>query len=486
MFIGYNMKRHIINYIFLFFTFSTGIITYGQKSEKRPNVVVILADDLGWMDLSCQGSKIYETPNIDKLASDGIRFTQGYCAYPRCVPSRYGIITGRNPARVKLPGPWNWSGEEYTIAQAFKDAGYKTFFCGKWHLAKKDVMPQDKGFDINIAGGHAGATQSYFYPYSKEKGKSKNKIGLEEGGKPGEYLPDRLTDETINFIRENKDTSFFVFLSHYSVHTPFEAKESYSKYYKDKIEGSNFQSPEYITEGPGVTKGRQDNEVYAAMIKSLDESVGRVIKLIEELKLDKNTIIVFTSDNGGLSNRGYNSRQLATSNLPLRGGKGHAYEGGIRIPMIYKWPGKILTGVLNNSVVSTMDIYPTLAELAGIKLKDKNSLDGTSISKLLLGKKQNLADRPLFWHSPESRPYSTGDTSFSAIRLGSYKLIDFYDEKKMELYNIETDLAEKENLIEKNPAMAKSLLKKLNSWRKKTAVYYDDGLTPRKRQVDDD
>ncbi len=480
------MKKMILKYLIALALLLFQNNNQAQKVDKKLNVVVILADDLGWMDLQCQGSKVFETPNIDRLASEGIRFEQAYCAYPRCVPSRYGLITGRYPARVKLPGPWGWEGTEYTMAQAFKDAGYKTFFTGKWHLAKDEVMPENKGFDINIAGGEAGAPPSYFYPYKNAKSKERNIIGLEEGGKPGEYLPDRLTDETIKFIKENKDKNFFVYLSHYSVHAPFEAKEKDVKYFKEKISKIKFDGDEYIPEGSGFTLTQQNNPVYAAMIKSLDESVGRVLSLLKELNLEKNTIIVFTSDNGGLSNRGYNQRQLATSNLPLRAGKGHGYEGGIRIPMIYKWPSTAKAGEVNNAVVSTIDIYPTVVTAAGIQLKKEYEMDGTNIVNLLKGSKQDLTKRPLFWHSPESRPYSTGDTSFSAIRLGDYKLIDFYDNKVVELYNITKDISEKNNIADTEKEKKEELLTMLNNWKKKTEVYYDTKKNKKRKQANDD
>ncbi len=452
--------------IFLIFAFAS----FGQK---KMNVVFILIDDLGWKDLSCQGSQVYETPNIDKLAETGMRFEQAYTAHPRCAPARYAFITGRYPARVHLPGDWKWDGTEYTMAQAFHDAGYKTFFAGKWHIAKGDVFPQDVGFDINIAGGYAGAPGTYFYPYHKGKKLKKKDIHGLENGKKGEYLPDRLTDETIKFIKANKDKHFLVYLSHYSVHTPFEAKEKYIKYYKEKIKHIKFKGPEFIPEGTGYTKCWQNNPIYAAMIQSVDESVGRIMKTLDELHLSDKTIVVFTSDHGGLSNKGYNYRPLATSNLPLRAGKGHSYEGGLRIPFIIKWPGVTVPGSKTNYPIIGMDIYPTLVEAAGIKWKKHPKIDGVSFVPAIKGEVKENKSRYFFWHSPLARPYSTGDINVSTVRHGDYKLLDFYDARRKELYNIAKDLGEHNDLFNQKPQIASQLYKALVRWRKDVHAYFD-------------
>jgi len=465
-----KLLKKTLNTTLILIVFSTSILL-GQK----PNVVFILADDLGWKDLSCQGSEVYETPNIDKLAKSGMKFQQAYTAHPRCAPARYAFITGRYPARVHLPGNWKWDGSEYTFAQAFHDAGYKTFFAGKWHIAKGEVYPQDVGFDINIGGGHAGAPQSYFYPYnvkSKGKGNKKDIKGLEDG-KKGEYLPDRLTDETIKFIKANKDKPFFVYLSHYSVHTPFEAKEEYVKYYREKIKNIKFEGKEFIKEGTGYTKCWQNNPVYAAMIQSLDESVGRVLTTLEELDLSDNTIVVFTSDHGGLSNKGYNYRPLATSNLPLRAGKGHCYEGGLRIPFIIRWPGITEAGSESYYPVIGVDFYPTLVEAAGIKMKYQTEIDGKSFVPAIKGIIEENKNRTMFWHSPLARPYSTGDINVTVVRQGDYKLLDFYDARKKELYYIPEDIGEHHNLINEEPEIAERLYKKIINWRKDVNAYVD-------------
>ena len=448
---------------------------------QKKNVVFILADDLGWKDLSCQGSQVYETPQIDKLAESGMKFQQAYMAHPRCVPSRYALITGRYPARVHLPGPWQWDGTEYTMAQVFKDAGYTTFFAGKWHLAKGEVYPQDVGFDINIAGGHAGAPQSYFFPYNTGKSREKDIKGL-ENGKPREYLPDRLTDETIKFIKNNKDKPFYVYLAHYSVHTPFEAKEDYTDYYNKKISKIKFEGSEFIPEGTGYTKRWQNNPVYAAMIQSLDESVGRIMETLDRLGLSKNTIVVFSSDHGGLSNKGYNYRPLATSNLPLRAGKGHCYEGGLRVPLIVRWPGVTEPGSESDYMVIGFDIYPTLVEAAGIKLKKKPDIDGISFVPVLKGQKADYHQRTVFWHSPLARPYSTGDINVTVVRQGDYKLFDFYDARRKELYDLSKDMGEQHNLIKKYPEVADKLYKKIIQWRKEVDAYIDKNQKREKKK----
>ncbi len=466
----HNYNKILI--LLLFFGFQYQSSNSQNDENSKPNVIFFLVDDLGWMDTSYQGSSFYETPEIDKVAGESMRFNQAYSAHPRCVPSRYAMITGKYPARMGIPsrgdkdiGKLNPS--EFGLAKAFKESGYTTFFAGKWHLSSNDVFPQDQGFDINIAGGHAGAPRSYFYPYNESKRKSHNakKIKGLEDGKEGDYLTDVLTEKTLSFIKENKDKPFFVYLSHYGVHTPFEGKEELKEKYKNKIEKSKSKEPEFIKVGDtGETKTTQDNVTYASMVESVDQSFGKIIKLIDELGLEDNTIIVFTSDHGGLSNRG-NTRSLATSNLPLRAGKGHVYEGGIRVPMFVKWPG-ITKGSETDTYITGTDYYPTLVEIAGLKTYENQYLDGKSFAKTLKKGSIDNCDRPIFWHSPMSRPNSTGDTSNTAVRLGDYKLIDFYEEGYVELYNIKKDIGETNNLAQQLPKKRNELLTLVNNWRK--------------------
>jgi arylsulfatase A-like enzyme len=460
-------------------------VYYDKSIRNKPNIIFILIDDLGWKDLSCYGSKFYETPAIDNLAEEGVRFTQAYCAHPRCVPSRFSIMSGKFPARYGVPGKnSNLPIKEFTVAEALKEGGYKTFFAGKWHLGKENnpefPYPEKQGFDINIAGHSAGAPGSYFYPY---KGNRKTRSGDElavdvpglEGGKQGEYLTDRLTSETTKFIQRTKDQPFFVFLSHYAVHTPLQAKEDLAEKYEQKLKSIPAPTePAYIKEGVGETKMRQDHPVYAGMIQSVDESLSQIMKTLEGLSLTDNTIIIFTSDNGGLSNRGSKryrgERDLATSNFPLRAGKGWCYEGGIRVPLIVKWPGVTKPGSESNAMVTGPDYYPTILEMTGQSLRPEQHLDGISFRKVLIGEQESTRHQA-FWHSPVGRPDSTGDENCSVIRDGDYKLIDWYDEGRVELYHINSDFEEQHDLSKTLPEKTDELYKKLVTWRKEVNAY---------------
>ncbi len=444
-----------------------------------PNVLFFLVDDMGWKDAGCYGSSFYETPAIDRLAQDGVRFTQAYCAHPRCGPSRYALMTGKFPARAGNPGRTDlMEASEFTMAEAFKAAGYATFFAGKWHLSEKpEQQPENQGFDINIAGGHTGAPPSYFFPYNevRQKGhKTEANISGLDSGRPGEYLTDRLTDETVAFLKQHQKNKsgqpFFVYLSHYAVHTPLEAKPEITARYDEKLKQMKLDDPGYIAKD-GTTKMHQDNAVYAAMLQSMDESLARILQTLNDLGLAENTIIVFTSDNGGLSNRGATGRQpLATSNLPLRAGKGHCYEGGIRVPLIVKWPGVTKPGMVSDAAVTGTDHYPSLLEMAGLPLKPEQHLDGVSYAGLL---KDGPLKRtsPLFWHSPEARPNNTGDINCSVIREGDLKLFDFYGENRVELYNIAADLYETADLSAAQPEQSARLLKEVRAWRKETGAF---------------
>jgi arylsulfatase A-like enzyme len=391
-------------------------------------------------------------------------------AHPRCLPSRFAIQTGKFPAREQIPGKNNKLGTDDTsIGQAFKDNGYHTFFAGKWHLGHNpEDWPQNKGYDINKGGCAAGAPRSYFYPYNESKnkkvsGKHKEIVGFEDG-KPGEYLTDRLTEETIKFINmDHGGKPFFAMLCHYGVHTPFQAPDTIIKKYKNKRKTMTFEGPEIILKD-GETKTHQNNAVYAAMIETVDESLGKLMKVLEEKGLLDNTIVVFTSDHGGLSNRGVgNKRKLATSNLPLRAGKGHVYEGGTKVPFIIY--DKDLTKKDCNEVTVNTDIYPTLLDLCGLSLLPEQHLDGVSMKPYLTENKE-LTDRTLYWHSPRARPHSTGDHNCTAVRVGKYKLIDYYDSGDLELYDLEKDPYETTNLAEKDKKLTKKLLKEINTWKK--------------------
>ncbi|SMD33835.1 Arylsulfatase A [Reichenbachiella faecimaris] len=450
--------------------------TTAQK--QKPNVVFFLVDDMGWNDVSFAQSKFYETPNIDKASKEGVVFSQAYAAHPRCVPSRYAMITGRYPARINSPGPGegDLTDDAITLAEPFRAAGYTTFFAGKWHLASAESYPDTQGFDYNFGGGHAGAPKSYFQPYNVQKsgkgnGKEKSIENLEDAPE-GYYLTDHLTDKTEAFIRENKDQPFLVYLSHYGVHTPFESKVEKTKKYRKKAR--TLYGEEEVAEfssdpTTGETKLRQDNPVYAGMVESMDESFGRIMNLLEELNLKENTIVVFTSDHGGLSNRG-NGRKLATSNLPLRAGKGHNYEGGVRIPMFVAWPSQIQAGE-SSSVVTGTDYFPTLLELTGLPLENEAHLDGVSFASSLTTKNTQNENRPVFWHSPKPRPKSTGDRANTAVRLGDYKLLDFYEANRVELYNIAKDPEEQNNLAKAMPEKSAELMALIKNWRQEVDAY---------------
>jgi arylsulfatase A-like enzyme len=354
-----------------------------------------------------------------------------------------------------------------------KEAGYSTYFAGKWHLGKEGAYPDDQGYVVNIGGCHMGAPGAYFAPYKAEKGKHNELIPGLEIAPTNEYLTDRLTDETVKFIKANKDEPFFVFLSHYAVHTPIQGKQEYTDQYKKKLKkmpASKF--PEYIKEGAGQTKMRQDHPVYASMIQSVDESLGRIRKTIADLGLADDTIIIFTSDHGGLSNRGHNTRELATTNYPLRAGKGWCYEGGIRVPLIVRIPGVTKAGSVSDRVVTGTDYYPTILSMLGLPLRPRQHLDGESFYQALKGEK--MGDRrAAFWHSPHSRPYSTGDFNCSVVRDGDYKLIQWYDKDKVELFNIPKDISEEKDLSASQPGKTKELLAKLRDWRKEIDAYID-------------
>lgn len=435
----------------------------GKYDTRKLNFVFILIDDMGWTDLGCYGSETYETPNIDKLATQGMKFTDAYAACPVCSPTRASILTGKYPARLHLtdwiPG-YDYTDtklkrpefmqylrlEEMTIAEMFKSAGYATASIGKWHLGTEEYYPDKQGFDINIAGYETGGPPSYFYPYERPKNKTNPRIPTMTGGKEGEYLTDRLTDEADKFIQANRDVPFFLYLTHFAVHTPLQGKEEYIKKYEAKIK-------------PGQ---KQDNPVFAAMVQSVDDSVGRVMRKLDELGIADKTVIIFMSDNGGLVGT-TGKWEHATSNLPLRNGKGTAYEGGIREPMIVKWPGTVVPGTVCGIPVTSVDFYPTMLEMAGIEIPSGLALDGMSIVSLL--KQTGEIDRDaIYWHYPHY--HRLGAKPFGAVRSGEYKLIEYYEYNDLELYNLVDDIGELHNLADEMPEKAEELHRMLHEWLK--------------------
>ncbi len=448
---------------------------FSSCKKESPNIILFVVDDLGWKDLSIEGSEFYETPNIDNLANQGVRFTNSYAAHPRCVPSRYALHTGKYPSRAGIPGRTDvMVQEEKTLGEAMQENGYTTFFIGKWHLGHDEAhWPQNQGYDINIGGCSAGAPISYFAPfntYKKATGhKARQIIGF-ENAVPGTYITDYITDETVQFIKEQKSKPFFAFVGHYAVHTPLEAKPEKIKKYQRKLENMHFEGADFEVNVDGRQRMHQNNPVYAAMIESVDESLGRLIQTLKEEGIYDNTIIILTSDHGGLSNSGpENLRPLATSNLPLRAGKGHIYDGGIKIPTIVKG-GNGKAGTINNSVIVNTDIFPTVLELVNLPLQPKAHLDGHSFANALQGETINQ-NRTFFWHSPTGRPTSTGDHNTSVIRKGDYKLFHYYDVDSLELYNLIANPYEQNNIRYQFPIIADSLFKSMELFKEEIHAF---------------
>jgi len=436
-----------------------------NPEETPPNFVVVLIDDLGWKDLGCYGATYYETPHIDQLAADGIRFTDAYAAAAVCSPTRAALLTGRYPARIGITdwmrmapagtrtdlkdppagafenvgegmltprNPYRMELEEQTIAELLTDAGYKTGQIGKWHLGAEPWYPDRQGFSFHRGGSDLGQPPNYFFPFSPQ---SAHRLSGFESGPDGQYLTDREADEAVSFIRRNHAQPFFLFLSHYAVHTPIQAKKEFEEYFKEK------------------PLGDQKNPAYAAMIASVDQSVGRVLAELEAQGIHENTLVIFTSDNGGLAS--------VTNNAPLRGGKGNPYEGGIRVPLIARWPGIIAPGGTSQTPVSSIDIFPTLLDAAGLPTPEKPTIDGESLLGVMEGRDKLTRDG-LFWHFPHYRGHDA--TPYSIVRQGNYKLIRFFDDGHLELYNLAQDPGEQENLTSREPERTKQLSVLLSKW----------------------
>ncbi len=444
--------------------------SFAADAKNQPNVLFILVDDLGWMDLGCQGSRSYQTPNIDRLAQSAVRFTDAYASSPVCSPTRASIMTGKYPARLnitdwipgydpkdrKLLGPQDLNQlplSETTIAEALKKEGYKTFFAGKWHIGSDGYFPEDQGFDINKGGHHNGFPPGgYYTPYKNPKLKN---------GPKGEYLPDRLTDESIKFMKQNKGCPFFILQAFYTVHAPIQPCKRLLAENTKRVSSLELRGPSSIKERNSMTKLWQDNAAYASMVQAMDENVGRLLNTLDKLKITDNTMVIFTSDNGGLSIK--KTGFTPTSNTPLRAGKGWCYEGGIRVPLIISMPGVSKPGSTCDLPVTSCDLYPTILELAGIEAMPRQHADGLSLASLLEGKRE-LERNAIYWHYPHY--HRSTWTPGAAIRAGNWKLIEFYEEEKHELYNLRSDIGEKEDLTKKHPAKAKELLDLLHHWQK--------------------
>lgn len=458
--------------------------TVSVAAESKPNVVLIVIDDLGWADLGCYGSKFHKTSHLDRLAMEGMKFTQAYAACPVCSPTRAALLTGRYPQRMNittwLPGHpdrpdhrlkqpavnQNLPATETTIAEALKPLGYASASIGKWHLGGNGSSPTDHGFDINIGGDQAGSPYSYFAPYANKGGKSIP--GLEQAPE-GEYLTDRLAAEAEKFIESHRERPFFLYLPHYAVHTPLKAKAEMIARYGQM---------------PTQPNGSQINPIYAAMMESMDEAVGRVLKKLDDTKLTEKTLVIFTSDNGGLSN-GNGQIIPPTSNAPLRDGKSHLYEGGIRVPLIVKWPGVVKAGSTSDAVVSSIDYFPTILSACGAASGTTSLIDGQDLRPVLdaTGK---LARDAIYWHFPHYNG-NAGAKPGAAIRAGDWKLIEFYETGRQELFNLAKDMRESNNLIEQNADVAKDLHARLAAWRESVGARMpspNPDYTPNPQQAD--
>lgn len=476
----------------LFILFMIGSLAM-TSAQERPNILFILTDDLGYHDLSFTGSEIYQTPNIDKIAEDGISFKKAYVNYPRCVPSRYAFMTGLYPVNENKGNLKVNVAEERNFIEIFNKAGYNTSYVGKWHLGElpsndgKGNDPKGFGFKHSYGAGGAGGVDTRFYPFntkSKSKDSRKDPVpNVEEDGREGDYLSDMLTNATMGFVKENaqKDQPFLAMLAFYSVHTPLEAKKEDRARNKKEIDAYDYgDTPEYIKEGEGRRKMRQDDPDYAGMVENVDENIGRLLELLEDLDIEENTIIVFTSDHGGLSNDGYKrERHLATTNNPLRAGKGHLYEGGIRVPLFIKWEDRIEEREEDKSVVMAMDLYPTLIDM--VLDRKVSEIDGKSFKPVIDGE-ETWENRAVFWHNKKARPHSTGDSKASAVRSGDYKLIHFFKKEEVELYNLEEDISEENNLAKKEPAKTREMMKMLEAWKKEQLV--KENLRRRRQKAD--
>jgi arylsulfatase A-like enzyme len=434
------------------------VISVNGAEHQRPNIVFILADDLGYTDLGCYGSKFYETPNIDRLAAEGVRFTDGYTCGPNCQPTRAALLSGQYGPRTGVYtvgniNRFNWQSRplrpvdnvtalprgKVTIADTLKAAGYATGMFGKWHLGNDATHhPSRRGFDeaIASAGEHFGFKTD---PRVKHP--------------PEQYLADFLTDRAVDFIERHKAEPFFLYLPHFVVHAPHEAKEDHIQRFRKKPAAGGHHDP-----------------TYAAMIASLDESVGRILKVLNDAELSERTLVIFSSDNGGVG--GYRRAGLdkegITDNAPLKGGKGMLAEGGVRVPYIFRWKDTIEAGRTSAAPIISVDLYPTLLELTGAEAPSDYPLDGASYASLLTGEKQSLERGAIYWHFPGYLGAGRGlwrTTPAGAIRAGDWKLIEYFEDGRLELYNLKDDVGEQHNLALDEPAKAKELHERLAAWR---------------------
>ncbi len=489
------LKNITMLLVFLMATSSTNIRNPIEITKiQKPNILFILVDDLGYHDLGFTGSKYYETPNIDALAKRGTVFSQGYASSRVCSPSRASIMTGKFTARhgitdwigAKTGSEWRTLNRhdkllpadnvaelpaaEVTLAEAMKAGGYKTFFAGKWHLGGEGSSPEDHGFDINKGGYHSGSPLGgYFAPFNNP---------VLDDGPSGENLTMRLAMETMSFMKQNQNTPFFALLSFYAVHSPIQTtQEKWSKY-RDKAEAQGIKETGFNMERKLPIRQNQDNPVYAGLVESVDDAVGLVMNGLQALGLDKNTIVIFTSDNGGVAS----GDNFSTANLPQRGGKGYQWEGGIRVPYVIYVPWANKSGNEIEYPVTSADFFPTILHYANLNLLSNQHIDGISLRPLIeKGKKPK--ERALYWHYPHYGNQG-GDPS-SIIRKGDWKLIHYYEDGKNELYNLKTDSSEKINLVDIHPRISNQLYANLKKWLVSVGAKYpipDPDFDPEKRK----
>lgn len=440
-----------------------------RAAAPRPNILLILADDLGWSDLGCQGAGLLETPHLDRFAAESVRFAQAY-AMCVCSPTRATLMTGKHAARLRYtiwsegarqggpknrrlrdaPSIWNLPHSETTLARHLKNAGYRTALVGKWHLGDPEHDPASHGFDTNLGGSEWGAPHTFWWPYRGQGrfGQEPRHVPhLEAGGQPGEYLTDRLTGEAIQLLEKAGGQPFFLYLAHHAPHTPIEAKPEDVAFFDAKLQ-------------PGMN---QRHAVYAAMVKNLDENVGRLLAHLQARGLDRNTIVIFASDNGGFTgpDKWSGRDEPVTSNAPLRSGKGSLYEGGIRVPLMIRWPGATARGAVCNEPVILTDLFPTLLAAAGLP-QSPDAPDGLDLAPLLRNPAARLERDALFFHYPH---YYATTSPVSAVRQGDWKLLEYFEDRHVELYDLGEDPGETRDLAAQRPGQADALRARLQAWR---------------------
>ncbi|MDG1356737.1 MAG: sulfatase [Akkermansiaceae bacterium] len=494
-----NITKKFVRYYakpcFVIGLMMTSLLGQPSKAEQRPNIILFLIDDLSWADLGLTGSKFYETPHLDKLAREGVFFTDAYAANPVCSPTRASILTGKYPSRIgltnhsgsrgamgerhKLTPPevvGNMPAEDITLAEALKSGGYHTAHIGKWHLQAhhmkgREHYPEANGFDLNIAGHKMGQPGDYYFPYKSKQHPSTNVPDMEDGIE-GDYLTDALTDKAIQYIEDQGEKGqrpFFLNFWYYTVHTPIIPDKSKLKKYTQKAKamgllGKNMNG---IREHQSVSRGVQSSAAYACMVESMDQNIGRIIATLKKRGMFEDTIIVFLSDNGGLSTG--TGPNAPTSSLPLRAGKAWVYEGGIRSPLIISYPAGIKPGFKVHEPAVSTDIYPTLLDMAGLPLRPEQHIDGISLKPLFNGKKATLGRDALYFHYPHYHHINTMGPA-GAIRMGDYKLIEIFETGKVELYNLREDMGEQKNLVSQQPQRAATMKQMLQDWRKQSGA----------------